>query len=190
MIWGHISFSSSNYASLFLCLSLREVVNILANVCAMIKLLTHPNAPPCTSPPMTDWLTTSSTPQAKLQLNQKAWTKGRFMCSRPSYFSFFPLCWGRTLSAKISSSHLASILPAQGATLLLLHHVFPWDSPWDSPLENDNVSTGGCKNCRWIFIASGEFSLTFSLYFLLFLAGFKMRNWGWNMCMAYKENIV
>lgn len=103
------------------------------------------------------------------------------MCSRPSYFSFFPLCWGRTLSAKISSSHLASILPAQGATLLLLHHVFPWDSPWDSPLENDNVSTGGCKNCRWIFIASGEFSLTFSLYFLLFLAGFKGKICIWHI---------
>lgn len=106
VIWGHISFSSSNYASL--SLSLWEVVNILANVCALIKILTHPNAP-CTTPPKNDWLTTSSTPQAELQLNQKAWTKGRFMCSRPSYFSFIlspllgshPICKNLIISSSI-----------------------------------------------------------------------------------------
>lgn len=141
-------------------------------------------------PLMTDWLTSSSTPQAKLQLNQKAWTKGRFMCSRPSYFSFFPLCWGRTLSAKISSSHLASILPAQGASLLLLHHVLPWDSPWDSPLERTTMSQRVVAKIVVGFLLHPANFLWHFPFFLLFLAGFKMRNWGYNMCMAYKENIV
>lgn len=48
-------------------------------------------------------------PSGQTPIKSKGVDRGRFMCSRPSYFSF---TWGRTLSAKISS-RLASILPAQ-----------------------------------------------------------------------------
>lgn len=156
------------YASLSLCF--REVVNILANVCAMIKLLTHPNAP-CTTTPPYDWLTDDVVdPSGQTPIKSKGVDQGAIYVLKAKLLFFLfpllgshPICKNLIISSSIDFTGTRRQSAAAAAPCFALGFALGF-----SLRNNDNVSTGGCKNCRWIFIASGEFSLTFSLFSFIF----------------------